>query len=198
MPSQTFLNLDSKKQQKLLDAAMEEFSTVRYTEASVNHIIQQAGIPRGSFYMYFVDKDDLFSYILELNKKKIIAFMIDVIRSCQGNLEQSFLTLFDVFTDEIITHNLSRFLKNMFLYFSMYREKFERPGHDLFLQVKDVISTEELKEDDLEIVFHLFMHNLFVGITEAVKTNKVSDIRKQYRRIIHILCYGIYKEDKRC
>ena len=42
MPSQTFLNLDSKKQQKLLDAAMEEFSTVRYTEASVNHIIQQA------------------------------------------------------------------------------------------------------------------------------------------------------------
>ena len=198
MPSQTFLNLDPKKQQKLLDAAMEEFSTVRYTEASVNHIIQQAGIPRGSFYMYFVDKDDLFSYILELNKKKIIAFMIDVIRSCQGNLEQSFLTLFDVFTDEIITHNLSRFLKNMFLYFSMYREKFERPGHDLFLQVKDVISTEELKEDDLEIVFHLFMHNLFVGITEAVKTNKVSDIRKQYRRIIHILCYGIYKEDKRC
>ena len=198
MPSQTFLNLDSKKQQKLLDAAMEEFSTVRYTEASVNHIIQQAGIPRGSFYMYFVDKDDLFSYILELNKKKIIAFMIDVIRSCQGNLEQSFLTLFDVFTDEIITHNLSRFLKNMFLYFSMYREKFERPGHDLFLQVKDVISTEELKEDDLEIVFHLFMHNLFVGITEAVKTNKVSDIRKQYRCIIHILCYGIYKEDKRC
>ena len=198
MPSQTFLNLDSKKQQKLLDAAMEEFSTVRYTEASVNHIIQQAGIPRGSFYMYFVDKDDLFSYILELNKKKIIAFTIDVIRSCQGNLEQSFLTLFDVFTDEIIIHNLSRFLKNMFLYFSMYREKFERPGHDLFLQVKDVISTEELKEDDLEIVFHLFMHNLFVGITEAVKTNKVSDIRKQYRRIIHILCYGIYKEDKRC
>ena len=198
MPSQTFLNLDSKKQQKLLDAAMEEFSTVRYTEASVNHIIQQAGIPRGSFYMYFVDKDDLFSYILELNKKKIIAFMIDVIRSCQGNLEQSFLTLFDVFTDEIITHNLSRFLKNMFLYFSMYREKFERPGHDLFLQVKDVISTKELKEDDLEIVFHLFMHNLFVEITEAVKTNKVSDIRKQYRRIIHILCYGIYKEDKRC
>ena len=82
--------------------------------------------------MYFVDKDDLFSYILELNKKKIIAFTIDVIRSCQGNLEQSFLTLFDVFTDEIITHNLSRFLKNMFLYFSMYREKFERPGHDLF------------------------------------------------------------------
>ena len=63
MPSQTFLNLDSKKQQKLLDAAMEEFSTVRYTEASVNHIIQQAGIPRGSFYMYFVDKDDLFSNI---------------------------------------------------------------------------------------------------------------------------------------
>lgn len=198
MPSQTFLNLDSKKQQKLLDAAMMEFSTVRYTEASVNHIIQQAGIPRGSFYMYFVDKDDLFGYLLELNKKKIIAFTIEVIRSCHGDLEQSFLKLFDFFTEEIITHDLSRFLKNMFLYFSMYREKFERPGHDLFLQVKDVISTKDLKSEDLEVVFHLFMHNLLVGITEAVKTNKVSDIRKQYRHIIHILCYGIYKEDSTC
>ena len=55
MPSQTFLNLDSNKQKKLLDAAMNEFSRVSYTDASINQIIQNAGISRGSFYTYFVD-----------------------------------------------------------------------------------------------------------------------------------------------
>jgi len=44
MPSQTFLNLDSSKQNKLLDAAMYEFKNVRYTEVSVNQIIQNVGI----------------------------------------------------------------------------------------------------------------------------------------------------------
>ena len=38
MPSQTFLNLDSSKQKKLIDAAMHEFMTVPYTEVSINQI----------------------------------------------------------------------------------------------------------------------------------------------------------------
>lgn len=198
MPSQTFLNLDSSKQNKLLDAAMYEFKNVRYTEVSVNQIIQNVGISRGSFYTYFTDKDDLFGYILELNKKKVFALTKEVFVSCNGDMKYSFFKLFDVFTKEIEEHDLSRFLKNIFLYFNIYKERFDRPGHALFLYVKDSISTEEIKANDLEFIFHLFMHNLFIGITEAVKSNNISNIREQYRRKVNILCYGIYKEDKRC
>lgn len=196
MPSQTFFNLDISKQQKLLEAAKKEFYTVSYTEVSINKIIQAAEISRGSFYTYFIDKNDLFSYILELNKKVLNEMTREVIVSCNGDMRESFLQLFDIFIQRIEENQLSRFLKNIFLYFSIYKEKFERPGHDLFLYVRDVISLEHLKSSDLEFVFHLFMHNLLFGITEAVKSTNISFVREQYRGKVDILCYGIYKEEK--
>ena len=196
MPSQTFLNLDISKQQKLLEVAKWEFCTVPYTEVSINKITQADEISRGRFYTYFIDKNDLFSYILELNKKVLNEMTREVIVSCNGDMRESFLQLFDIFVQRIEEYQLSRFLKNIFLYFSIYKEKFERPGHDLFLYVKDVISLESLKSSDLEFVFHLFMHNLLFGITEAVKSTNISIVREQYRGKVDILCYGIYKEEK--
>ena len=65
MPSSTFLNLPAEKQEKLLEAATREFSHRPFNEASINQIIKEAGIPRGSFYMYFQDKEDLFRYLLK-------------------------------------------------------------------------------------------------------------------------------------
>ena len=64
MPSSTFFNLPQEKQEKLLEAATREFSQRPYNEASINQIIKDAGIPRGSFYMYFTDKEELFRYVL--------------------------------------------------------------------------------------------------------------------------------------
>ena len=64
MPYQTFFNLPEVKHQRLMDAVWQEFTTVSYNEASINKIIQAAGISRGSFYQYFAGKQDLFSYLL--------------------------------------------------------------------------------------------------------------------------------------
>ena len=48
MPSTTFYNLPEEKRERLLAAARAEFARTSYAEASVNRIIQAAGIPRGS------------------------------------------------------------------------------------------------------------------------------------------------------
>lgn len=65
MPSSTFFNLPEAKRQRLLDAAWQEFTTVSYMDASINKIIQNAEISRGSFYQYFSGKQDLFAYLLQ-------------------------------------------------------------------------------------------------------------------------------------
>ena len=65
MPSKTFLNLPKDKQKTLIEAAEREFSRVDFFSSSINQIIQDAGISRGSFYMYFEDKEDLYFYVLE-------------------------------------------------------------------------------------------------------------------------------------
>ena len=198
MPSKTFMNLPSGKQKALLDAAIKEFYQVPYTEVSINQIILNAHISRGSFYTYFTDKNDLFGYLLLLKKQEFFSLTKDVFDSCKGDIRDAFLKLYDVFTDKIQKNDLSLFLKNIFLYFTICREKFIRPGHAFFLYVKPSIASGQLKDDDLEFVFHLFMHNLLIGITEAVKHQYEKAVREQYRHKVDILCYGIYKEERVC
>ncbi|SEP39614.1 TetR/AcrR family transcriptional regulator [Propionispora vibrioides] len=65
MPKDTFYNLSDEKQQKIFDAAVREFSSRRFSEASINQIVKTAGIPRGSFYQYFSGKEDIFGYMFE-------------------------------------------------------------------------------------------------------------------------------------
>jgi AcrR family transcriptional regulator len=65
MPKDTFYNLCETKKRKIFDAAVQEFSNRRFSEASINQIVKTAGIPRGSFYQYFNDKEDLFRYMFE-------------------------------------------------------------------------------------------------------------------------------------
>ncbi len=59
MPTQTFLNLNYEKQEKILFVAIEEFANNTFNEASMNRIVKKAKIPKGSLYQYFKDKKDL-------------------------------------------------------------------------------------------------------------------------------------------
>ena len=80
-------------------------------------------------------------------------------------------------------------------FFNIYREKLQTPGHELYLYVLEDISNDSLKGNDLEFYFHLFMHNLFIGIVEAIKSKDVLLVSKEYQKKVDVLCYGIYKED---
>ncbi|WP_180951008.1 TetR/AcrR family transcriptional regulator [Marasmitruncus massiliensis] len=72
MPNATFFRLPEDKQKRIYDATVAEFSEYRFTDASINRIIKAAGIPRGSFYQYFNDKEDLYLYVLEqIAKEKL-------------------------------------------------------------------------------------------------------------------------------
>jgi len=65
MPKDLFFTLSQEKQSRIIEAAIGEFSKVTYHDVSINQIIKNAEISRGSFYQYFEDKDDLYFYILE-------------------------------------------------------------------------------------------------------------------------------------
>ena len=72
MPRETFFNLADEKKKRIFDAAVCEFSSKRFSEASINRIIKAALIPRGSFYQYFSDKEDIYLYMLnEIGKEKL-------------------------------------------------------------------------------------------------------------------------------
>ena len=79
MPTQRFLNLKDSKKNAILEAAAHEFARVPYSAVSINQIIKEAEISRGSFYTYFEDKDDLMRYMLrgfrDTLRKKVFEFL---------------------------------------------------------------------------------------------------------------------------
>ena len=84
MPKQTFFNLPEEKRQHLIEAAKKEFSQVPLMKASVANIIKMAGIPRGSFYQYFENIEDLYSYLLEEETQKSKEDFLTLLKENKG------------------------------------------------------------------------------------------------------------------
>lgn len=95
MPSKTFFHLPAEKRERLLLAAEEEFARVPYAEASINRMIRAAGIPRGSFYMYFRDKEELFHYLLKRYQDGLLQRLERVLEEQGGDLLGALPALFD-------------------------------------------------------------------------------------------------------
>ncbi|MGH7620186.1 MAG: TetR family transcriptional regulator, partial [Gemmatimonadaceae bacterium] len=53
MVNDRFDNLDPDKQQRLFEAAADEFADHGFESASLNRIIERAGMSKGSLYYYF-------------------------------------------------------------------------------------------------------------------------------------------------
>jgi AcrR family transcriptional regulator len=79
MPKETFFNLPPDKAARIVDAAIDEFGANPYEAASVNRIVEQSGIAKGSFYQYFADKEDLFRHILDQIVAEKLAFLSPVL-----------------------------------------------------------------------------------------------------------------------
>lgn len=86
MPNQTFFNLPKNKHVAVMNAAIDEFSENDYETASIASIVSKSGIARGSFYQYFENKEDLYSYLLELVLKERLSYIIEKQKAEKTNI----------------------------------------------------------------------------------------------------------------
>lgn len=104
MPTSTFFNLPSPKQNRLIQAAVEEFTKKSLDEVSINRIIHAAEIPRGSFYQYFEDKMDLFRYVVQHFSKELENLLLECLNTCCGRLMDMPLEFYDRVVVRFRTH----------------------------------------------------------------------------------------------
>lgn len=69
----TFYRLPKEKRDRILLAARREFIDHIYEKSSINRILENAKVPKGSFYQYFDDKSDLFCLCTSFVYEKILA-----------------------------------------------------------------------------------------------------------------------------
>lgn len=77
MIKQTFYNLPITKRERIYQAIKTEFDRVPLDKISINSIIKEANISRGSFYQYFDDKGDLYDILADK--------IMDSIKECFTN-----------------------------------------------------------------------------------------------------------------
>ncbi|MBR3645931.1 MAG: TetR/AcrR family transcriptional regulator [Lachnospiraceae bacterium] len=106
MPKSTFFKIPIEKQLRICEAAQKEFASTPFEEASINKIIKEADIPRGSFYQYFEDKLDLFDYCFEKERMEIVADLIETLNRCKGDVFDCVTSYIDPILDSAINNDM--------------------------------------------------------------------------------------------
>lgn len=203
MPKQTFFNLPIDKQENLMRAAKKEFSRVSLHEALVANIVKDAEIPRGSFYQYFEDKEDVYFYLLNQLSEKNHERMIALLKDNNGELFKTLIDSFQCLVQSNQNQTYKNFFKHTFLNMN-YKMKntlaydmYEENRKNQHLSVLQLINRENLNiQDDrelqhvLEIIASVTFHN-FVQLFVKELTNE--DALKSYIEQIELLKKGLYK-----
>ena len=101
MIKRTFYNLPPEKREKIIDVTKKEFRKGNKKKITINSVIKNAGISRGSFYQYFDDKLDLVELMADDMMTKMSEFIKDQLIIHNGDIFEIPLVIFDVmFTED--------------------------------------------------------------------------------------------------
>ncbi len=139
MPKDTFLNLPDDKQALICNVAIDEFAQYSFDQASINRVVANSGIAKGSFYQYFEDKKDLFVYIIGQIAEEKINYISPIVRNPDEH---------DIFT-------LFRELFISGIQFAIEHPRYEAIGNKL-LANKDASIYKELKAEHLPSSYAIF------------------------------------------
>ncbi len=198
MPSKTFLRLDQEKQKQILACAKKEFSSHRLKDASINRIVKAAGISRGSFYMYFQDIEDIYTYLIQEISQNTWNILGELLHKNKGDLYQSFLSFFDILLN--LCSKDEALFKNVYLNMNLYMEgntetKKSWFNMDLFKEQLDLSSFTSLAQENLFFVHHLFFRTVIENVILVVHFQKdKEEVRKNLEKQLTILTHGIYQK----
>ena len=100
MPKSTFYNLNIEKREKIEKAIRNEFGKKSFSKASISNIIEEANIPRGSFYQYFEDKEDAIKYVIfnfiEMEKRQ----MKKILEKNNGDIFETAIGIYQYIVDK--------------------------------------------------------------------------------------------------
>lgn len=208
MVSTTFLNLNEEKQERIIQAALEEFSERSFSDASITSIVRKAEISRGSFYQYFGSKENLYQYLVNKLYVKHRQDLYDRIKENSGNLYDSLIDFYNQYIDEVMNSKYFSFYKNTFIHVNHYligdgglfslsaQSPNRRKDQASFIAVIDMDDLRtDSKKDLLEFIYftvNLIHHMIIDGFVNDLSA---TEIKERSSRAVNWLYFGI--QDKK-
>jgi AcrR family transcriptional regulator len=221
MPKSTFFHLPEEKQKRLLEAARIEFSRTSLQDASIANIVKIAEIPRGSFYQYFKDKEDLYFYYFSSLRKDKERDIEKHIALSDGDFIKGIDDYFSKLITEILIGENASFYRNLFM--NMDYRSSNRVTNDLAAADKkedhrkhkthqehreyterlynmiDLSKVNISNQTEFKWLAQLAMHAVFSSIADGYRQLKADpdyDIQQtvqQFKKKLSWLRHGAYK-----
>ena len=198
MPTKHFEKLKTDRKNAIIKAGTREFATKDYADVSVRDIANQADISRGSFYLYFTDKEDCYLTVINAYKNRLEQDLLNIYVKATDVLD-IVLQVFDYFTHlssfehglfEKISNNLSAEVQDLILNaFDKFGETINTHLEET-LKSKGVQITDEIREQlnlRREILFSLLLTSI---IEMSVGKTSLSDARKSLTQKVEIVLNG--------
>lgn len=199
MPKETFFNLNLEKRERIEEAIKHEFSRVPFSKVSISNIIEEARIPRGSFYQYFEDKEDAVKYIIQkyiyLENEIIRRFLIET----NGNIFETTIKIYEYMSERILIDNDIELYKNILEELknnniNIFDKSMEFEGKQKLDNLIDVQILNIVEEEDINYMLKI-VSSITRVLTIDVASNRISkqEGRKQLIKQLNILKRGMLK-----
>lgn len=194
MIKRTFYNLPAEKRKKIIDVTRKEFQKGHKKKITINSVIKNAGISRGSFYQYFDDKLDLVELMTNDMMDKMTEFIKDELIYNGGDIFEVPMKIYDVmFTDDKNYKDMvvfpDRTDQNSDLISEYMQYRFHE--HDFLGSFSQYIDRSALNlenEDDLQYIVFMMEDAIKSAVNNVSKNTKVRDKeRKILNRKIELL-----------
>ena len=204
MPKERFFHLPEEKRKRIYQAAYEELSRVPYDELSINQIIRRAGIPRGSFYQYFQDKEDLLAYLMEGFQGCFMEAVRKTIRDSGGDI---FYVYLEVLTQMIAFAEQGdhyRMLKNVFCGLKVAEVKsfevFRNISGEFIREVYETVDLDRFKsrrmEDFMELIEFLSILTRNAAAEIFSDMTRKEAVLEEVRLRLEIIKYGVLEKEE--
>lgn len=203
MPTKTFFNLPQEKRDKLLRAIQDEYARVPVEEVSINKIVQAAEIPRGSFYQYFQDKQDMLSYLLSDYKDLVLSRAVESLDAHGGDLLAMFEDIVAFTLTFVTQEQTNAFCKNVFAEVRINAKTFPPLAHQeaidylhrLLYPHINLSLLDIRREEDLADMFAVLVPTAGRAIADAfLDVSKADEALARYHRRLSLLGRGFMKQ----
>lgn len=192
-----------ERREELINAALIEFGDNGYEHASLNNILKEAGISKGTFYYHFKNKEELYVYLYDILGKEKMDFFSKHINPEDFN--KDIFTLFKVmvkagmqfahYRPEIDRFSASylKDLNNPIL--DKIKEKYNSTNNDYLDNIIDnAYEKGELREDLPRIFIKNMINYLLTNLHDISKKLDINEYAVEANYLVDFLKDGLGKK----
>ena len=96
---------DPAKREQILDGARRVFMRVGFDAASMNDVTREAGVSKGTIYVYFSNKEDLFAALIERQKSRFVDSLRHTLKD-QPSVESGLRSFAQAFIHQVVATDM--------------------------------------------------------------------------------------------